>query len=351
MSYSILDKLILSESFLNLAQPETVLDLSAIGHVYVDYHSFIQDFSNISSITSLGPLKFDVFDSLKNLNTIAKRSVGGGAANVAVTLSKLGLKSYFLGKSGIDDDGTLARNYISEHGVITNRDAVNASSTTDKCLIFVLPDGERRIFGTSDQNNALSGKDFAASPRAKVTFIELSLLHLPKARIALLEFMEMNKHEGIVACSLVSEGTAHRFSKEIKTLLEAGHIDILFGNEAEMMALENVKDIENLKSRLSNGPGMYVITQGKEGAFVICNDNQERILPQLCPSVVDTTGAGDQFAAGFIYGLCKGWDMEKTGKLAAILSSQVIGHVGQDFDPRPSLNSFNELHSKPNLSM
>jgi len=351
LSYSILDRLVLSQAFLNPARSETVLDLSAIGYVYVDYHSFIQDFSSIDYDPSMGPLKADIFNSLKNQNTITKRSVGGGAANVAVTLSKLGLKTHFLGKSGIDDDGALARNYFSAHGVIIDQSAVDANSMTDKCLIFVLPDGERRILGTSDEHNALTPKAFEAVPQARVTYIELSLLHLPKARKALLEFMARERHEGIVACSLVSEGTAYRFSKEIRALVEAGQVDILFGNEAEMMALENVKEIENLKSSLSSRTGMYVITQGKEGAFVIYNNNEDRILPQPCQNIVDTTGAGDQFAAGFIYGLCKGWDLEKTGKLAAVLSSQVISHIGQDFDPLLSLNSYNQFQSKPDLSM
>lgn len=348
MSYSILDKLALSKTFLNLAQSEPALDLSAIGHVYVDYHSFIQDFSGIDYAPSMGPLKADLFDSLKNQNTIAKRSVGGGAANVAVTLSKFGLKTYFTGKSGNDDDGILARSYLSAHGVRTDKNAAEANSTTDKCLIFVLPDGERRIFGTSDEHNVLSSKDFEEAPRSRVTYIELSILHLPEARRALLEFIKEKEHEGIVACSLVSEGTAHRFSKEINALLQAGQIDILFGNEAEMMALENVKERGSLRSSLSTKSGMYVITQGREGALVLCNNNEDRISPHPPKNVVDTTGAGDQFAAGFIYGLCKGWDLEKTGKFAAVLSSQVIGHIGQDFDP---LASFNEFHSNPSLSM
>ncbi len=261
---------------------------------------------------------------------------GGSAANTMAGFASFGGRGGFIGKVADDELGRVFRHDIRASGTIYDTQPLVIGAYTGRCLILVTPDGQRTMntylgasaeFGPDDID-----EDLIAS--AKVTYLEGYLFdreHAKNAFIAAAECAANNGHR--VALTLSDPFCVDRHRSDFLRLVE-NHIDILFANEEEIKSLYMQQDFEDAISAVSENVEIAVITRSEKGAVILSGGRRIEIAAKPVRAVVDTTGAGDQFAAGFLYGFTEGMDLEKCGKLGAIAAAEVISHMG----PRPEKN-------------
>ena len=203
-------------------------------------------------------------------------------------------------------------------------------------MILVTPDAERTMntfLGASVELDANDvDQDLIAS--AKVTYLEGYLFDKEQAKQAFIKAAEYAHEAGHrVALTLSDPFCVDRHRSDFLRLVES-HVDILFANEDEIKSLYMQDNFDDAKSAISQHVEIAALTRGDQGA-VILHKGEETLIPaQPVTQVIDTTGAGDQFAAGFLYGFTEGMDMAKCGELGAIAAAEVISHIG----PRPLVN-------------
>jgi len=258
---------------------------------------------------------------------------GGSAANTMAGFASFGGKGGFIGKVAEDELGKTFQNDIKSIGIQFDTQPLIMGAQTGRCLICVTPDAERTMntfLGASVELGADDiDKDLIAN--AKVTYLEGYLYDRDQAKQAFVAAAEAAHNNGHrVSLTLSDPFCVDRHRSDFLGLVE-NHVDILFANEDEIKSLYMQQDFEDAKSAVSKNVEIAVLTRGEKGAVIIA-DGQEHIIPAApVAEVVDTTGAGDQFAAGFLYGFTEGLGMEEAGKLGALAAGEVISHIG----PRP----------------
>ena len=268
---------------------------------------------------------------------------GGSAANTMAGFASFGGKGGFIGKVAEDELGKTFQNDIKSIGLQFDTQPLAIGTQTGRCLICVTPDAQRTMntflgasveLGADDIDEELIGN-------AKVSYLEGYLYDRDQAKqafVAAAEAAHRNGHR--VSLTLSDPFCVDRHRSDFLNLVE-NHVDILFANEEEIKSLYMQQDFEDAKSAVSGHCEIAVLTRGEKGAVIIA-DGQEYVIPAApVTEVVDTTGAGDQFAAGFLYGFTEGLGPEESGKLGALAAGEVISHIG----PRP-LVSLSDLRQK-----
>ena len=258
---------------------------------------------------------------------------GGSAANTMAGFASFGGKGGFIGKTADDDLGETFQNDIRSLGVTYTTQPLIMGSKTGRCMILVTPDAERTMNTFLGASVELSPNDIEEDfiAQAKVTYLEGYLFDREQAKQAFVAAAEAAHNNGHrVALTLSDPFCVDRHRHDFLQLVE-NHVDILFANEEEIKSLYLQEDFEDAKSAISKHCEIAVLTRSEKGA-VIVNEGREIII-EAAPvaEVVDTTGAGDQFAAGFLYGYTEDLGLEEAGKLGAIAAAEVISHIG----PRP----------------
>jgi sugar/nucleoside kinase (ribokinase family) len=263
---------------------------------------------------------------------------GGSAANTAAGLASFGSRVGFIGKVADDVLGEVFTHDMRTTGVEFDPLLPGAAAdghATARCLIVVTDDAERTM-NTFLGVSALIGPDDIDADlvaRAAVVYTEGYLWDPPDAKKAIVKAMETARATGgRAALSLSDSFCVDRHREEFLELIEH-HVDILFANESEIVALYQAGSFDEAAERVAGHCEIAALTRGAAGATVIAAGGQ-RIHVDAVPvdRVVDTTGAGDLFAAGFLHGLARGHDLEAAARLAAIAAAEVISHVG----PRPA---------------
>lgn len=268
---------------------------------------------------------------------------GGSAANTMAGFASFGGKGGFIGKVAEDQLGKIFQHDIQSQGIQFDTQPLIMGAQTGRCLICVTPDAERTMntylgasveLGADDIDGDLIGN-------AKVTYLEGYLYDRDQAKQAFVAAAEAAHDSGHrVALTLSDPFCVDRHRHDFLGLVE-NHVDILFANEEEIKSLFMQQEFDDAKSAISKHVEIAVLTRGSQGAVIIA-DGQEYIIPAApVAEVIDTTGAGDQFAAGFLYGFTEGLGPEESGKLGALAAGEVISHIG----PRP-LVSLAELRQK-----
>jgi len=256
---------------------------------------------------------------------------GGSTANSLVGLASLGGRAAFVGRVAADQLGAVFAHDIRAAGVHFAAPPADGGPPTGRCLILVTPDAERTLntflgaaaeFGPEDV-------DVDLVRAAQVTYLEGYLWDQPRAKEAFRHAARVAHDAGRrVALTLSDSFCVERHRADFLALVEHD-VDILFANEAEICALYEVTDFDDALQRVDRHCEIAALTRSAKGSLVISGSEVHLVDAVPVPGgVVDTTGAGDLYAAGFLYGLTHGYDLGTSGRLGVLAAAEVVSHLG-----------------------
>jgi len=310
---------------------ENKLDVLGMGNAMVDILANVTDEFLIENDVQKDAMNLVDAERSKYLYEridVKKETSGGSLANSIHGLAKLGIKSGFIGKVTDDADGKIFSDDIRAAGVeYTTRYLPNDKGiSTSKCIILLTPDATRSMntyLGASGYITPFDVDEDMIS-RAEITYLEGYLFDKPEAKKAFKMIAEIaHKERKKIALTLSDKFCVERHHNDFAELIE-NYVDILFCNEDEIKALCKT---EELPKTLPNCE-LIVITRGKKGAVIVSRNEYIEVAAEEGVKVVDLTGAGDGFAAGFLYGYVKKLPLEKCGKIAVAVASEVISQMG-----------------------
>ena len=314
------------------------IDVTTIGNAIVDIiaqcdDSFLEEFKIIKSSMDLidEERSKTLFDNLKTSTIVS----GGSAANTAVGIASFGSKAAFIGKVKNDELGNTFKNDIERVGVSFKTPLTNEGPRTASSIILVTPDAERSMntFLGACVNLDENDVDEDQIRKSKIVYLEGYLFDPPKAKQAFIKAANISKeNQNLVSMTLSDSFCVERHRSDFISFIQ-DHVDILFCNEDELKSLFEC-DLESAKSKIKEICEESVITLGAKGATVFKDKVWNDIVSYKPKSVIDTTGAGDLFAAGYLHGRCLGLNAEKCGFFGSIAASEIISHIG----PRPVEN-------------
>jgi len=256
---------------------------------------------------------------------------GGSAANTIVGLASLGSRAAFIGKVKDDELGrTFAHDIRAAGATYTTPPAADGPSTA-RCYVLVTPDGERTmntyLGAAQDLHPADIDADLVAA--SAVLYLEGYLWDPKNAKDAFIKAAKIaHGAERTVALSLSDAFCVDRWRAEFLELMRSGTVDLIFANETELHSLYQTSDFDTAFAALRADVRAAVVTRSEKGCVVISPDGTEAVPAFPIKRVVDTTGAGDLFAAGFLSGLARGADDRTCGRLGALAAAEVIQHLG-----------------------
>ena len=262
---------------------------------------------------------------------------GGSGANTAVGAAMLGAKTGFVGRVRDDELGGLFRHDLKATGVAYDVPAATDGPATARCFVLVTPDGERTMstYLGACQGLGPDDVDKATVASARVVYLEGYLWDPPAAKDAFRKAVDIAHRAGnAVALTLSDAFCVGRYRDEFLGLIRDGSIDILFANLGELKSLYQTEDEEAAVAALRderNGRGMHMlglVTRSEKGALVVHGGQVREVPASPVAQVLDTTGAGDLFAAGFLAGHAKGLDHLTSARLGALAAAEVIQHIG-----------------------
>ena len=256
---------------------------------------------------------------------------GGSAANTIAGIAALGGRCGFIGQVADDQLGEVFAHDIRAAGIRFDTPSRPGQPTTARCLIFVTPDGQRTMntFLGASQFLPEDALDRALIADAAILYLEGYLWDPEQPRAAMRAAIDVARQAGRkVAFTLSDTFCISRHGDDFRALLADGLIDILFANEAELAALAGTGDFEGAVAQIATQAPTLVVTRGEQGAIAVQGGARASVPAQPIERVVDTTGAGDLFAAGFLHGQAQGKGLEASLTLGAICAAEVISHVG-----------------------
>ena len=260
----------------------------------------------------------------------AREVSGGSCANTMAAIASLGGRAGYIGKVRADQLGEVFGHDIRAAGVTFRTPPSPDGPPTARCLVFVTPDAQRTMatylgacveLGPDDVD-----EDLVAG--AAVTYLEGYLWDRPAAKAACLRAAGIaHRHGRRVALCLSDSFCVDRWRDEFLDLID-GHVDVLIANEAEITSLYRVGDFEAALERTRRLCPLAALTRGPRGSVVVRGEEIHAVAAAPVPRVVDTTGAGDLYAAGFLYGLTAGMDLAACGRLGSLAAGRIITHYG-----------------------
>lgn len=277
---------------------------------------------------------------------------GGSAGNTVAGVGSFGGRAAYIGKVADDQLGGVFSHDIRAAGVHFEtaplRNGAASGLATGVCMINVTPDGQRTMCTFLGAANQLEAADIDAAliGASAIVYLEGYLFDPAPARAAF-EAAAAAAHAAgrKVAITLSDSFVVHRWRAELLAFIEAS-ADIVLANEAELTALFETDDFDAAAARLASIVEVAAVTRGAEGSVVLSGDEQVAVAAFPVDKVVDTTGAGDQYAAGFLLGLSRGLTLEEAGRLGSLAASEVIAHWG----PRP-MTPLRELAQSAGLTL
>jgi sugar/nucleoside kinase (ribokinase family) len=256
---------------------------------------------------------------------------GGSAANTIVGLASLGARAAFAGKVKDDTLGRAFSHDIRAAGVAFATPPAADGASTARCYVLVTPDGERTMntYLGAAQNLHPGDIDAEMVGASRITYLEGYLWDPKNAKDAFLKAAKIaHDAERKVALTLSDAFCVDRWRDEFLQLMRSRTVDLIFANEAELQSLYQTADFNAAIAALRADIDVAVVTRSEKGCLVIGPDGAEAVPAFPVDRVVDTTGAGDLFAAGFLCGLARGADDRTCGRLGALAAAEVIQHLG-----------------------
>lgn len=315
-------------------KPDARYDVIAIGNAIVDVLSHCRDeVIEDLGLTRGGMTLIDTAraEELYGLMGQTTQVSGGSAANTLVGLAALGAQCAFIGQVADDTLGEVFAHDVRAAGIAFNTAARAGDPPTARCLIFVTDDAQRTM------NTYLGASQFLPSEAldlemiadSQVLYLEGYLWDPEEPRAAMRKAIETAKQAGRrVAFTLSDAFVIDRHGDDFRELIRQGAIDILFANETELAALTGIADFEEALASLAVNVPVVVATKGKEGAVAVAHGERAEVSAEPIARVVDTTGAGDLFASGFLFGHVRGRPLADCLRMGAICACEVISHFG-----------------------
>jgi sugar/nucleoside kinase (ribokinase family) len=272
---------------------------------------------------------------------------GGSAANTIVGLASLGARAAYVGKVRDDQIGRLYVHDIRAAGVAFETAPASGGPATGCSYILVTPDGERTMNTYLGAAQELKPGDIDANEVAAsaIVYLEGYLWDPKDAKDAFVKAATVAHDAGRqVALTLSDSFCVDRYRGEFLDLMRGRTVDLIFANEAELHSLYQTSDFDTAMRQLRSDTRLAVVTRSEKGCVVASKDGVIAVPAFPVGSIVDTTGAGDLFAAGFLFGLVRGAGHENAGRLGALAAAEVIQHIGA----RPQV-SLKELAIKSGL--
>jgi sugar/nucleoside kinase (ribokinase family) len=315
-------------------------DVLAIGNAIVDVMSPCEDELIEELALARGGMTLvdtarahELYDAMGPAREIS----GGSAANTLAGLSALGLQCAFIGQVAQDQLGEVFAHDIHAVGIDFDTPPRAGDPSTGRCLIFVTPDGQRTMntyLGASQfLPAAVLDEELIAS--AAVLYLEGYLWDPEEPRAAMKKAIAAARAAGRkVAFTLSDAFVIDRHGDDFRALIEAGQIDILFANKAELAALTGEEDFDAGIAMLAPSVPVLVVTRSEHGAVAVSGGERAEVAAEPVAAVVDTTGAGDLFAAGFLAGHVRGESLQQSLAMGAVAAGEIISHYGA----RPEAN-------------
>lgn len=312
------------------------LDILAIGDALVDVIATCDDAFLVEHGLPKGLMQLldaEAADRLYAAMGNAREMSGGSAANTMAGVAAMGGKAAFIGQVADDQLGEIFRHDMRALGVGFDTPPLNSGSKhpTGRCLILVTPDSQRTMNTCPGASHQLRPQalDERLIASASILMLEGYLWGPEFPRQAMERAIEVAREAGRKVAFTLSESVCLPDRREgMMRIVEAGAVDLLFANEHEAMQLTAAQDLGDALARLSAKVPALVITRGPEGALGLENGERVEVPAHPAARVVDTTGAGDLFAAGFLTARCRGHDMRKCLETGAIAAAEVISHFG-----------------------
>jgi len=314
--------------------PDPRLDVLCIGNAIVDVIGNASDeFLSAEGLTK-GSMRLIDAEEAERLYAHmgpAHQVSGGSAGNTAAGIAALGGRAGFIGQVACDQLGDFYRHNLASAGVEFITPAATVGEPTARSMILVTPDGHRTMntFLGAAQHLPASALDEAQIRSARILYLEGYLWDPETPRYAMVRAIEIAREAGRkVAFTLSDMFCVDRHRSGFNQLLDDRRIDILFANQTEIEALAGVAHLETAVAEVAPRVETLVVTRSEEGALAARGGERAEIPAEAIDSLVDTTGAGDLFAAGFLLGTARGKKLEDSLRLGAIAAAEVIQHYG-----------------------
>ena len=318
-------------------------DVVGIGNAIVDVLAHADDDFLQSHELAKGAMTLIDSETAANLYDEMGPAVecsGGSAANTIAGLASLGGKGAFVGKVRDDQLGAIFRHDIRTLGVGFDTLLAQSGTPTARCLIFVTPDAQRTMLTYLGACVELGPDDIDPDviAESKICYLEGYLFAPPQAKEAFIKASEMSHDAGrLVSLSLSDAFCVGRYRDEFRDLVK-NHVDILFANEDEIKSLYETKTFDEALQHVREGCDIAALTRSENGAVIVSGEEVHVLDAEPVANLADTTGAGDAFAAGFLFGFTQEMPLDKCGRIGAIVAAETIQHMGA----RPDV-SFREL--------
>ncbi len=322
-------------------------DVLCIGNAIVDViaHSddqFLADNDIVKGAMNL--IDAERAETLYAAMAPAIEASGGSAGNTAAGIGSFGGAVAYLGKVADDQLGEIFRHDIRALGITFDTAPLAGTPPTARSMILVTPDGERSMntyLGACVELDP-ADVDVDVVKNAKVTYFEGYLWDPPKAKDAIrLAATEAHAAGREVAMTLSDAFCVDRYRSEFLELMRSGTVDIVFANESELLSLYETEDFDAALELLRTDTKLAAVTRSEHGSVIIRGEETVKVDALPIQQLVDTTGAGDLYAAGVLYGYTRGLDLEACGKLGSLGAGLVIQQVG----PRPLQNLADEARA------
>ena len=318
----------------------TRFDVLTIGNAIVDVFAHTEDDFLVREGLTKGAMILTDEERAAHLYGAMGQSIeisGGSAANTAVGVTSFGGRTAYFGKVKDDEGGHVFMRDLRAQGTHFETKPLKEGPATARSFIFITPDGERTMNTYLGAAHLLGPADMAEDvvSGAAITYMEGYLWDPQDAKDAFLRAAAIARKAGRrVAITLSDSFCVDRFRGEFLNLMRTGVVDIVFANTQEIKSLYQTSDFDTALDLVSRDVRLAVVTRSEEGALAI--EGGMRVLVPAFPidNLVDTTGAGDLFASGFLFGLARGMPHLASLKLGAMAAAEVIQHVGA----RPQTN-------------
>ncbi len=312
-------------------------DVLAIGNAVVDIIANTQDNFLASENIIKGAMNLIDEERAQHLYSVmgpAIETSGGSAGNTAVGVASMGGKSAYFGKVCNDHLGEVFTHDIRAAGVSYDTEPLVNTPPTARSMIFVTPDGERSM-------NTYLGACVELGPRdieedkvaaAQITYFEGYLWDPPRAKDAIRQAAQIAHANGRqTAMTLSDPFCVDRYRGEFLELMRSGAVDIIFANEVELLSLYETSSFSSAIDAVRQDCKLAAITRSEKGSLAVSREKTVEVDAHPIGKLVDTTGAGDLYAAGFLFGLTRGLELIDCARLGGLAASEVIQHIG----PRP----------------
>ena len=319
--------------------PSSTYDVVAVGNAIIDVIAQVSDAflaeENIAkdAMTLIDEARADHLTARLVNATVA---AGGSAANTVTGISSFGGKTGYIGKVADDELGARFTKEFRASGVTFDTPPRPGTPATARSLIAVTPDGHRSMNTYLGASTLLDANDIDPGliTAGKILFLEGYLFDRDEAKAAFVRAAEIAKSaQRLVSLTLSDKFCVDRHRDSFRHLV-AGHVDILFANEAEILSLYESDDLGAAIEAARKACPVVAVTRSSTGSLIVTNKETVEVKAFSVANVIDTTGAGDQYAAGFLFGYAHQRPLSECGALASLAAAEVISHMG----PRPEKN-------------